>query len=122
MKIAFSNRAHENFKAAELLFEAELYNASANRAYYAAFHLAIAAIYSLGIEPTIDHRTIQTLFSDNFFNRRKILPSKYKEYLSDLQTIRNHSDYKAGINKKKASIQLKMSNEFIDIVHDKVKI
>lgn len=31
----------ENLKAAELLFEAGLYNASANRAYYAAFHAAL---------------------------------------------------------------------------------
>lgn len=76
----FLDRAKENLKAAELLFNDDLFNASANRAYYSAFHIAIAALYSIGIVPTIDHRTIQTLFSDNFFNRRKILPSKYKRY------------------------------------------
>ncbi|HPI19371.1 MAG TPA: HEPN domain-containing protein [Candidatus Kapabacteria bacterium] len=85
MKESFRNRAIENLEAAELLFENGKYNASANRAYYAAFHSAIAAVYCAGINPTIDHKSIHTLFSDYYFNRRKIINSKYKGFLSDLQ-------------------------------------
>jgi len=118
MKEHFLNRAIENLKAAELLFENDLYNASANRAYYAAFHIAIAAIYNVGVKPNIDHKTVNTLLSDNFFNRRKIIPSKYKRYLSDLQIIRNEADYRKGINAKLAKLQLETAIEFVNIIKE----
>jgi hypothetical protein len=46
----FIHKARENLKAAELLFENGLYNASANRAYYAALHFAISILAKMGIE------------------------------------------------------------------------
>jgi uncharacterized protein (UPF0332 family) len=107
-------------EASNLLYDNALYNASANRAYHAAFHLAIALIMSIGINPTIDHKTIQSLFSDNFINRRKILPSKYKKYLSELQIIRNHADYMTGINKNQAIKQLLMLKDFFEIVEKEI--
>ena len=121
MKESFLNRATENLKAAELLFENELYNASANRAYYAAFHIAIAAIYTTAITPVIDHKTVQTLFADYFCNKRKILPSKYKAFLKDMQIIRSNADYKNGIGKKVAKQQLKDAKEFFDIIVEVIK-
>ena len=81
MKESFLERARENLKIAELAFDNACYNASTNRAYYAAFHAAIAAIYAAGITPNIDHKIIRTLFSDYYFNKRKILPSRYNKYL-----------------------------------------
>jgi uncharacterized protein (UPF0332 family) len=121
MKESFLNRATENLKAAELLFENEFYNASANRAYYAAFHIAIAAIYNIGVIPNIDHKTVQSLFFDNYFNRRKIFPSKYKEYLSDIQVIRNSADYKQGISKRISKEQLKLAKEFFELVKSSIE-
>ncbi|MBM2815274.1 MAG: hypothetical protein HW421_2036 [Ignavibacteria bacterium] len=116
MKESFIIRAKENLKAAELLYENCLYNASANRAYYAAFHAAIAGIYSIGITPDIDHKTVQSLFSDYFFNRRKIYPSKFKKYLKDLQINRNDADYKNGISKRIAKQQLSYSKELVELI------
>ncbi len=49
MKAIFVNKALENIKIAEIAFDNDCYNASANRSYYAAFHAAIAALYNLGI-------------------------------------------------------------------------
>ena len=49
MKESFKNRALENIQIADKAYELGCFNASANRAYYAAFHAAIAAIYSVGI-------------------------------------------------------------------------
>jgi len=121
MKEHFLNRAIENLKAAELLFENDLYNASANRAYYAAFHIAIATIYNIGITPVIDHRSVQSLFNDHHFNRKKVLPSKFKDYLSHLQVIRNTADYKQGIGKKIAKEQLKSATEFIGAVKSRIE-
>jgi len=106
MEELFKNRAKENLKAAELLFEAELFNASASRAYYSAFLIAIAALYDKGLKPAIDHRTVQSLFADAFVNRNKILPSKYKAILYDLHNIRIDADYKLGIKRQTAKVQL----------------
>ena len=116
MKELFTEKAVENIRAAELLFENELYNASANRAYYAAFHSAIAAIYHAGFIPVIDHKSVRTLFSDCFFNKRKILSSKYNRYLSDLQDKRNHADYRMGVSKTIAKKQLREAKEFLEII------
>ncbi|MBM2817278.1 MAG: hypothetical protein HW421_4040 [Ignavibacteria bacterium] len=116
MKETFLERAKENIKAAELLFENCLFNASANRAYYSAFHVAIAAIYSSGTIPEIDHKKVQALFADNFCNRKKILPSKYKGFLKDMQHIRSNADYKSGVSKKDAKQQLKYANEFFELI------
>ena len=116
MKESFKNRAIENLEAAELLFENGKYNASANRAYYAAFHLAIAALYSKSIKPNIDHRSVQSLFSDLFFNKRKVFPSKYKIYLNNMQDFRNIADYKQGLSKNNSKKQLNDAKEFFTII------
>ncbi|HPI20347.1 MAG TPA: HEPN domain-containing protein [Candidatus Kapabacteria bacterium] len=116
MKESFKNRAIENLEAAELLFENGKYNASANRAYYAAFHSAIAALYSKRIKPNIDHRSVQSLFNDMFINKRKIIPAEFKRYLSDLQNVRNIADYKNGVSKKISKEQIEKSKNFIDVI------
>ncbi len=116
MKESFKNRAIENLEAAELLFENGKYNASANRAYYAAFHLAIAALYAKSIKPNIDHRSVQSLFSDLFFNKRKVFPSKYKIYLNNMQDFRNIADYKQGLSKNNSKKQLNDAKEFFTII------
>ncbi len=116
MKELFYQRANENLEAAKLLYENDLINASANRAYYAAFHISIAAIYHIGIIPNIDHKIVQTLFVNHFFNKKKILPSSFKRYLKDLQDNRNLADYKTGISKKNAKQQLKDAVEFVELI------
>lgn len=121
MKEIFVERAKENLLAAEILYGNNLFNASANRAYYSAFHIAIAAIYSIGITPEIDHKTIQTLFAENFCNRRKIVSSRFKGYLKDLQHIRSNADYKNGVSKKDAKQQIKYSKEFVELLLGVIK-
>jgi len=116
MKEIFINKALENIKIAEIAFNNDCYNASANRAYYAGFHAAIAAIYHIGIEPNIDHKVVQSLFSDNYFNRRKIIPSQYKGYLKELQGKRNIADYREGVSKKVSKSQLSLAKELVEII------
>lgn len=106
----------ENIKIAEIAFNNDCYNASANRAYYAAFHAAIAALYNLGIEPKIDHKVVQSLFSDNYFNRRKVIAFQYKGYLKELQGKRNIADYREGVTKKVSKTQLSLAKELVEII------
>ena len=83
-------KANENLEAARLLFDAGLHNASANRAYYAAFHAAIAALSAAGIRmDNIKHANVQAQFSGKLIQRRKVYSSRLKTSLPELQDTRN---------------------------------
>ncbi|MCX6155297.1 MAG: HEPN domain-containing protein [Candidatus Kapabacteria bacterium] len=116
MKEIFKNKSIENIKIAEIAFDNECFNASANRAYYAVFHAAVAALFAIGLNPRIDHVAVQTMFSDNFFNRRKIISSKYKGDLKELQEVRGKADYHEGVSKNIAKKQLLKAKELIEII------
>ncbi len=121
MKHILIARAEENLQAASLLFQAGLYNASANRAYYSAFHAAAAFILANGLIVEIDHRKVQALFNTEFINRRKILPAQYKALLPEMQKVRNNADYEAeGVSKTKANEQIRSATNFLAIIKDKM--
>jgi uncharacterized protein (UPF0332 family) len=116
MQELFHLRARENLQAAERLFELELFNASANRAYYAAFHAALATLFRYGFTPNIDHKAVQSMFNGELINRRKIVPAHLKQSLQQLQDVRNIADYKNGVSKAKAADQLKKAVTFCSII------
>jgi uncharacterized protein (UPF0332 family) len=114
-------RAEENLQAASLLLQAGLSNASANRAYYAAFHAAAAFILASGLSVEIDHRKVQALFNNEFINRRKVFPAQYKAALAEMQKIRNNADYEAeGVSKTKATEQVRTATNFLSIIKEKL--
>jgi uncharacterized protein (UPF0332 family) len=72
LKSEFIIKAEENLNAAELLFENKLYNASANRSYYAAFHAAITALSKEGLETErISHEAAQSFFAGELTYKKK---------------------------------------------------
>ncbi|MCU0427071.1 MAG: HEPN domain-containing protein [Candidatus Kapabacteria bacterium] len=123
MKQILLTRAEENAQAASLLLQAGLYNASANRAYYAVFHAAAAFILAYGMTVEIDHRKVQALFNNEFINRRKVIPAQFKGTLAEMQKIRNNADYEAeGVSKAKATEQLRHANTFLSIIKEKITL
>lgn len=123
VKSEFLTKAKENIKAAEVLFENQLYNACANRAYYAAFQAAIAALTAIGIETDrLSHDAIQANFAVEFIQRRKIYPSHLKSYLMDLQAVRDDADYKGRLVSKKVTLrQLRKAKEFVERVEQEIR-
>ncbi len=119
MKIEFLAKATENIAVAEWSYENGHYNASANRAYYAAFQAAIAALANAGIiqNSRVSHSAAQSLFAAELIRRRKLYPSHLKSYLPDLQRVRDDADYKLqSVPKKKASLQFKQAKEFVELI------
>jgi len=112
-------KAEENLNAAKLLFENKLYNASANRSYYA----AITALSKEGFETErISHETTQSIFAGELIKRKKKYPASLKSFLIKLKNVRHNADYKSiQISKKIASRQLSKSQEFVRIVIEGVK-
>jgi uncharacterized protein (UPF0332 family) len=114
-------KSQENVKSAELLFDATCYNASANRAYYAAIHAAAAAIFHAGLLVEIDHRRVLSLFANTLISSRKLYSSDLKSQLYDLQNVRNTADYSIeNVGKKKALRQLVSAHKFVSTIREKI--
>ena len=118
MEKDFLEKAKENLEAARLLFDAGLHNASANRAYYAAFHAAIAALYDASIKTdNKKHANVQAPFSGELIRRRKVYSGSLSPLLMDMQETRNKADYQpASISKKKAERPLNKAIQFVEAV------
>jgi len=114
----FLNKAKENLKIAQLSLEHECYNACANRAYYAAFQAAVAALADKGIKSEKnEHAWVQSEFCLRLIKRQKVYPAKCKAYLLDMQFIRNIADYsEENIGKKVAAEQLSQAAELIRMI------
>ena len=112
----FLTKAKRNLQAAQLLFDHQMYDESANRAYYAAFQAALAALSNLGMPVEgMSHEAAQAAFNTELIRKRKVYPGNFRSYLYELQTIRLDADYKlVFVSKKVASKQIKKAQEFVD--------
>lgn len=91
-------KARESLAGAEREFVAGAYNNSANRAYYACFQAAIAALVAAGFGPNPGdqrwrHQAVQSLFNDHLVARRKLFPAELRSTLGDGVRLRNTADY-----------------------------
>ncbi len=122
MKKEFLSKAKENLKIAAISLDHEYYNACANRAYFAAFQAAIAALISRGAERgKFDHKWVQAEFSRKLIKRQKIYPAKLKSYLLEMQIIRNRADYEQHhVNRKTAFKQSSMAEEMVRIIEKEI--
>ena len=114
----FAAKAQENIESAEILFNHQKYNACVNRAYYAAFHAAIAALAHFGfVREKISHEGLQSKFHYELIHRRKIFPRHIGGNLLIIQSVRNNADYKLiHVSKKVASRQLKRAKEIVETI------
>jgi uncharacterized protein (UPF0332 family) len=120
----FLTKAQENLEDAERAFEEERYNASANRAYYAAFQAAIAALAHEGITHEDNpHAWVQSQFSGILITRRKRYPAILTSYLVPMQELRDRADYKpAFVSKRSASTQLRGAQQFLSFIIERLQL
>jgi uncharacterized protein (UPF0332 family) len=124
MVAEFLQKARENLEDAEAALQAGRYNASVNRAYYAAFQAAIAALAEENITHDKNpHSWVQAQFSERLIKARKHYPSKLASYLLDMQRMRDIADYKPTMSSKKtAKEQCAQSKEFLSIILSRVQL
>lgn len=96
--------------AADQLLATGLFDDATSRLYYAVFHLASAALLSLGIEAT-SHRSLLSLFAQHLVRPGRVSTASSR-LLSNLFGLRNQSDYnrhflldEAGAREERAKIQ-----------------
>ncbi|HLC15280.1 MAG TPA: HEPN domain-containing protein [Thermodesulfovibrionia bacterium] len=123
MKSEFLIKAKDNLNAAQMCFENGFYDSCANRAYYAVFHAAIAALADRGIKrDKIDHKQIQADFCEKLIKRQKVYPAQVKSYLMDMQSVRNQADYTTeSISRNLAHKQINKAKEMILLIERKLE-
>ena len=123
MQIEFWQKAQENLADAEAAFEKGRFNASANRAYYAALQAAIAALANEGFaSEKISHEWVQSVFNRELTYRKKIYSAQMRSVLLDMQEVRNVADYKRMMLKKSDSkIQLENAKEFVQSIQKRLE-
>jgi uncharacterized protein (UPF0332 family) len=123
MQIEFWQKALENLADAEDAFEKGRFNASANRAYYAAFQAAIAVLVNAGITTQrISHEWVQSTFNRELIYRKKVFPSEFKQILLKMQESRNIADYsEVNISQKESKRQLQNAKRFIELIKKEIE-
>jgi uncharacterized protein (UPF0332 family) len=119
----FLAKAQENLLDAEQAFEKGRYNASANRAYYAVFQAAIAALAQDNITHEKNpHSWVQAQFSGVLVKRRKRYPASIASLLLPMQELRDTADYKMQfVSKNAASKQIRHAKEFLSPILERLQ-
>lgn len=91
-------KARESLAGASSEDEEKRYNNVANRAYYACFQAAVAALDVAGIRPAGNsddwgHGAVQAQFVGLLINRRKVYPGDLRDALSQTVRMRVRADY-----------------------------
>ena len=115
------------FKAAESLASAEAdlaatrYNSCADRAYYAAFQAAIAALIHSGVtqrRQRWEHAFVMSEFSGTLIRRRRLVPSSLRDVLNSLRDARNVADYRSSsVSRDTAKRSLRNARTVVAVVN-----
>ncbi len=107
-------KGNECLAEARYLLNGQFYNAAVSRAYYAAFHWAVALLLMKGLEPKTHRGTIQLLHLH--YVEAGHLSSEDALALAELETYRELSDYnaKASFDKRRAKQEIRRAESFID--------
>jgi uncharacterized protein (UPF0332 family) len=108
-----AHRGDECLAEAKYLLEGSFFNAAVSRAYYAAFHWALALLMLKGLEPKTHRGAIQLLHLH--YVEAGTLSTSTAAALGQLETYRELSDYnaKASFDKARAVAEVKQAETFI---------
>jgi uncharacterized protein (UPF0332 family) len=116
----FLARAFESLAGAESELLSHRFNNVANRAYYACFQAAIAALQRAGIRAqggNWGHDFVQSQFDGLLVNRRKLYPTELRGVLARNATLRLSADYKEEpVTETEAMRAVRRSREFLRMI------
>src|SRR5712691_11199776 len=115
-------KATESMHTAESEFANGRYNSCANRCYYACFQAAIAGLLSEGIRPRgqWNHEFVHGQFVGVLINQRHLYDTQLRRVLSDNQSLRDKSDYRAElVTATQAGRALRRSRTFVTAVRQR---
>lgn len=117
---AFRRKARDSLAGAQSELANVRFNNAANRAYYAAFQAAIAALLRESIRAIDEHWAhtfVQSEFAGKLIARRHRNPSSLQDTLSRLETLRLRADYRGDtISATEARRCVRRSRELVEAV------
>lgn len=113
--------AKDALKSAKILFAADEYKGSNNRAYYAIFH-AVNAVHALEGVGYKRHKDAIANFNKEYV-KTEIFPRTMGRKIGEAEEIRHASDYDDFYiaSKEEAERQVSVAEEFLQIVEEYVK-
>ena len=115
----YLTKAEASLAGAESEFASGRFDNCANRAYYACFQAAIAALAQAGIQPSArdgqwGHAFVQGQFAGQLINRRHLYPVALRGVLSENLSLRQKADYDpAPVTRIQAHRALRRSRDFV---------
>ena len=117
---AYFGKARESLAGAESEYANGRFNNVANRAYYAAFQAAIAALLFESIRAADEHWShtfVQSEFAGKLIHRRRRYHSSSQDALARLETLRLQADYRGDtISRTEAGRGLRRSRDFVEAI------
>lgn len=123
----FLGKARQNAAAAHAEFVAGRYDACANRAYYACFHAAVAALLSETIRPSgstgqWSHEFVHAQFAGVLIQRRKRYPADLRRILPENQLLRERADYRPEpVAEQPAARALRRMGVFVRAIEEQMR-
>ncbi len=116
----YLRKARESLASAKADARARRYNSAANRAYYAAFQAAVAALIFYRVrsaDSEWQHRFVAEEFSGKLIRRRKEFAASLGNALPQLFQLRIKADYELNdVSKRDADRAAGRANELVDAV------
>lgn len=115
----YFEKGREARRVAEYCYNQQAYNSCANRAYFAAFQMAIGGLIKLtDFRPASGewgHDIVQAQFNLQFIRNRKFIPAELGKVLSELIAIRTMADYEPRmVSEKVARRALKKAKNLME--------
>jgi uncharacterized protein (UPF0332 family) len=115
-------KAEESLKAAEVCYSQGLYNSSANRAYYAMFQAAQAALEAAGFTRLEwSHAGLHATFANELTRRRKQFATTLARDITIVQELRHTADYRNHhLSERQAARALSKARGFVNAVKGRI--
>jgi uncharacterized protein (UPF0332 family) len=121
----YLRKARESLASAKADARARRYNSAANRAYYAAFQAAVAALifYRVrGADTEWQHRLVSDEFSGKLIRRRKEFKASLRDVLPTLFQLRIRADYELNdVSRAAADYSLRRATELVTFVEARIE-
>jgi len=120
--VAFVAKAEESLTTAESEFVNGRYNSCANRAYYACFQAAVAALLRAGIRARDPrgqwgHDFVQAQFAGELVGRRHRYPAELRTTLDRLFGLRQTADYRPDpVTETEANRAVRRARAFVQAI------
>ncbi len=124
--ILYLAKAEESLAGAASELASSRFNNTANRAYYACFQAAVAALVEAGVRPGASrqwgHEYVQAEFIGRLINRQKRYLAEFRFALAQGVRLRHEADYDVRqVSESEARRAVQRAERFARIVREKVE-